>query len=276
MRIRLLALILALLLVLPGCAARSAVGGVAATTAPVAAFAEALLSGTDIAVTRLITDSVSCLHDYSLSVRQMEAAAQCDVLAISGAGLEDFMDDVIAQAPQVIDCAADVALLGDDPHIWLDPSRAAAMADNLAAGLSDVYPDQAGAIADNLSDLTQKLTDLRAAGEAALADLSTRELITFHDGFAYLADAFDLTILAAIEEEAGAEASAADLTEIIALVQAHQLPAVFTEANGSDAAASVIEAETGVPHFALDLGFGDRDYFEAMDYNFTTLKEALQ
>ena len=25
-----------------------------------------------------------------------------------------------------------------------------------------------------------------------------------------------------------------------------------------------------------DLGFGDRDYFEAMDYNFTTLKEALQ
>ena len=198
MRIRLFALILALLLVLPGCAARSGAGGVAATTAPVAAFAEALLSGTDIPVTRLITDSVSCLHDYSLSVRQMEAAAQCDVLAISGAGLEDFMDDVIAQAPQVIDCAQGVALLGDDPHIWLDPSRAAAMAANLAAGLSDVYPDQAGAIADNLTDLTQKLTDLRATGEAALADLSTRELITFHDGFAYLADAFDLTILAAI------------------------------------------------------------------------------
>lgn len=276
MRIRLLALLLALLLVLPGCAARSAGGGVAATTAPVAEFAEALLEGTDIPVTRLITDSVSCLHDYSLSVRQMEAAAGCDVLAISGAGLEDFMDDVIAQAPRVIDCAADVALLGDDPHIWLDPSRAATMAANLAAGLSDVYPDQADAIADNLTALTQKLTDLRAAGEAALADLSTRELITFHDGFAYLADAFDLTILAAIEEEAGAEASAADLTEIIALVQDHRLPAVFTEANGSDAAASVIEAETGVPHFALDLGFGDRDYFEAMDYNFTTLKEALQ
>ena len=59
-------------------------------------------------------------------------------------------------------------------------------------------------------------------------------------------------------------------------MQDHHLPAVFTEANGSDAAASVIEAETGVPHFALDLGFGDRDYFEAMDYNFTTLKEALQ
>ena len=47
MRIRLLALVLALFLLIPGCATRSAGGGVAATTAPVAEFAEALLAGTE-------------------------------------------------------------------------------------------------------------------------------------------------------------------------------------------------------------------------------------
>lgn len=279
MRIRIFALILALFLALPGCGARSAAGGVAATTAPVAEFSELLLEDTGVPVTRLITDSVSCLHDYSLSVRQMETAAGCDVLVLSGAGLEDFMEDVIAQAPQTIDCAEGVPLRqghdGVDPHIWLDPTRAVTMAENLAAGLSAVYPDHADRISENLSALTQRLTDLQAEGETALQDLATRELITFHDGFGYLAETFGLTILAAIEEEAGSEASAADLTEIIALVEEHHLPAVFTEANGSDAAASVIEAETGVPYFALDMGFGDRDYFAAMEYNIQTLKEAL-
>ena len=280
LRIRLVSLLLLLALLLPGCAAgQQTSSAIAATTAPVAEFAEAIVQGSGLSVTRIITDSVSCLHDYSLSVRQMEAVERCDVLLLSGAGLEDFMADVIAQAPKTIDCSEGIALLANDeesdPHIWLDPTRAAQMAANIADGLTELYPDHAGLFADNLQTLTQRLTQLQADGEAALGQLKTRELITFHDGFGYLADAFDLTILAAIEEEAGSEASAADLTEIIALVEQHQIPAVFTEANGSDAAASVIEAETGVPHFSLDMGFGDRDYFDAMTYNLETLKEAL-
>ena len=44
--------------------------------------------------------------------------------------------------------------------------------------------------------------------KTSLESLSCRELITFHDGFSYFADAFDLTILRAMEEEAGSEASA--------------------------------------------------------------------
>ena len=46
-----------------------------------------------------------------------------------------------------------------------------------------------------------QLDALQAYGEKTLADLSCRELITFHDGFAYLAHAFDIEIVEAIEEE---------------------------------------------------------------------------
>ena len=84
MRIRLSALLLALFLLLPGCAARKSGGDIAATTAPVAEFAQAITEGTGLTVTRLITDSVSCLHDYSLSVRQMEAVEESQV--VRGAG----------------------------------------------------------------------------------------------------------------------------------------------------------------------------------------------
>lgn len=62
MRIRIFALLLALLLLLPGCAGQETGGDIAATTAPVAEFAAAIAEGTGLTVTRLITDSVSCLH----------------------------------------------------------------------------------------------------------------------------------------------------------------------------------------------------------------------
>ena len=76
--------------------------------------------------------------------------------------------------------------------------------------------------------------------QAALADLPCRELITFHDGFSYFADAFDLTILRAIEEEAGEQASAREVADIVTEIQTHQLPAIFTEVNGADATAQII------------------------------------
>ena len=164
----------------------------------------------------------------------------------------------------------------DDPHIWLDPARATQMAENLCAGLTALYPQYEQTFRANTDQLKERLAELEAYGREALSGLRCRQLITFHDGFGYLAEAFDLEILAAVEEEAGSEASAADLTEIITLVRENQLPAVFVEANGSDGAASVIRAETGVSVGTLDTAMGGSDYFEAMKANFDTLKEALQ
>ena len=280
-KIKCFALLLAALL-LTGCGANGNTGektGVAATTGPVAQFAAAIVDGTGLTVTQVIADSVSCLHDYSLSVGQMETIERSRVVLVSGAGLEDFMEDALAAAEQIVDCSQGIELQqndeGDDPHIWLDPDRAAQMAENICAGLSDVYPEHQEIFQANLEGLLQRFSDLKAYGEAELADVSCRELITFHDGFGYLASAFDLEILRAIEEESGSEASAAELTEIVDLVQTHSLPAIFTEANGSTAAASVIRGETGVPYFSLDMAIGGSDYFEAMTHNIDTLKEAL-
>ena len=108
-----------------------------------------------------------------------------------------------------------------------------------------------------------------------LSSLSCRELITFHDGFSYLAESFDLTILEAVEEESGSEASAQELIELVELVQSHQLPAIFTESNGSASAADIIAAESGAAVYTLDMAMAGEDYFEAMYHNIDTIKEAL-
>ena len=269
---------------------------VAATTLPVYEFTSRICAGTDISVARLVTESVSCLHDYALNVRQVRAVEAAEVVVISGAGMEEFMEDLLHDR-STIDASYGIELLEpeehdhdhgheeesheghtheEDPHIWLSPVNAAAMAENICNGLSAQYPEYAEDFEENLATLRAELEALHAYGEARLADLSCRELITFHDGFAYLADAYGLEILRAVEEESGSEASAAELIELIEEVEHHNLPAIFTECNGSVSAAGIIARETGAGSFQLDMAMGGDSYFDAMYHNIDTLKEALE
>ena len=279
---------------LSGCSGQQSYAQVAATTLPVYEFTSRICEGTGITVTQLVTESVSCLHDYSLNVNQVKAAEAAEVIVMNGAGLEEFMEDILDRSECLIDASSGISLIECeedaeddhghsheghshevDSHIWLSPENSAAMALNICNGLIQQYPQHTDAFTANLKELSADFDDLRLYGETQLADLSCRELITFHDGFAYLADAFGLTILEAIEEESGREASAAELIALIEEVEHHSLPAIFTESLGSVSAARIIAAETGAEVYTLDMAMHGEGYFSAMYHNISTLKGAL-
>lgn len=286
-----LSLILILVLtagLLFGCSAPEAPADIAATTLPVYQFTAMLVEGTELTVTRLFTESVSCLHDYSLNVSQVKAIEGASVVVISGVGMEAFMEDLLADKA-VIDSSASVPLLESchdhgheghvheaDSHIWLSPVNAAIMANNICQGLCQAYPQYTEQFQTNLVILQEKLDTLQAYGKAQLKELSCRQIITFHDGFSYLAACYGLEILAAVEEESGSEASAQELIELIEIIRSHSLTAVFTEENGADSAAKIISAETGAQIYTLNMAMAGEDYFAAMYQNIDALREALK
>ena len=290
--IRSLLILMLACVLLCGCGQQAAPAQIAATTLPVYEFTAALCEGTPITVTRLVTEEVSCLHDYSLNVRQVKAAEAAELIVISGAGLEEFLDDLLADK-SVIDASQNIELLcpqeeedhhdhgheghhhESDPHIWLSPELAQTMVRNITSGLSSRYPEFSDTFSHNESALIAQLEVLEAYGKESLSELSCREMITFHDGFAYFAESFDLTILEAVEEESGSEASAKELIHLIEEVEHHQLPAIFIETNGSVSAADIISRETGAKVFALDMAMSGDSYFNAMYQNIDTIKEAL-
>lgn len=296
---RFVSLLLVCFLLLGGCFAPQSQENqtieILATTYPLYLFTCTITEGVDhIKVSQLITEQVSCLHDYTLSVKDMKLIEKADVIVINGAGLEDFMEDALAQSDAVvIDCSEHIELLaaagheehhGDDhhhhghydPHYWLDLSNADVMLQNLAAQLSALDPSHAELYKDNYT----KASTLLAQTSAELPTLTCPYLITFHDGFQYFAHAGGLTLLKSIEEESGSEASAAEIKEIISLIQTYQIPAIFTEKNGSDRTANVISRETGVAVYQLDMlmsGDGNdlTDYINAMQSNYSVIQEAL-
>ena len=297
---RLLPLFLFLLLLLPGC--RSSAGQddaatlhIVATTYPVYLFTNTVVGDTaGVEVTQLITEEISCLHDYTLTVTDMKAIEKADVIIMNGAGLEDFMVDALAQSSAaVIDCSAGIDLLPSvghehhdheadddhghyDPHFWLSQEAARVMLNNIHHGLSALDETHSAAYTANLNHAAGLLSDDPLDASA----LSCPYLITFHDGFQYFAHENGLTLLKSIEEEEGSEASAAEIKEIVALIAEYEIPAIFTEKNGSDATAQAISRETGVAVYQLDMimSGGGHDlsaYVDAMNANYAVIREAL-
>lgn len=309
MRKRLIPLLMALSL-LSGCGSSSSLQPqddtltILATTYPVYLCASAVTDGLEnIQVERLNTGSVSCLHDYTLSVNDMKKIERADVIALSGVGLEEFMDDALNTSDAlVIDCSQGVTLLenlshhhneGDnhdhdhghfDPHYWLDPENAAIAVNNLAQGLAAALPELRDTFTNNASTTTTLLEGWNSAlekllwseGEEQGTLVSIPGLITFHDGFQYLAHAYGIPLLESIEEEAGSEASAQEILEITELVKQKHIPVIFTEVNGSDATANAIARETGCKVAQLSTIMDGPDsqlsnYFDAMMGNITAI-----
>ena len=264
-RRNILALLLALTLLLPGCGGARTGGGeearltILASTYPVYLAVRAVTDGVDgVVVERLNTGEVSCLHDYTLTVTDMKKIEQADVIALNGADLngadlEEFMEDALAASSAlVIDCSEGVSLLenadhvhteGDDghdhghydPHYWMDPDNMVQVVENLYAGLNQADPDHQEQYQNNAQAAAAQLQDFAGSAQTALTaaleenGVELSGLVTFHDGFRYFAQFLDVPLLASIEEEEGSEASAKEINEITAIVKEYDLPVISRE-----------------------------------------------
>lgn len=237
---------------------------ITATTYPVYLFVKDIVQDVPAAeVSLMVNQPVSCLHNYTVSVKDMKLLDRSDLIFLNGAGLEENMSDAlneVSDTPQ-IDCSEGIPLLTleedgeleSDPHIWMDPSNACIMIENIANAMASYDSAHAASYRQAAQDAVDTIESEYESMTALLEPLNCRELITFHDGFQYFADAFDLTILCSVEEESGSEASAREVREIVSLIRSHKLPAIFTECNGSNAAAGIIEREVGICAFPLTL-----------------------
>ena len=310
-KIKLFMAIMTLLAAVSGCApaAEEARLTVVCTTYPIYLFASSVTEGVEgVAVERLDTGSTSCLHDYTLSMEDMKKLERADVIAVNGAGLEEFLEDALETSDaQMIDCSTGVELLENlshhhedgedehgghdhghwDPHYWMDPGSARAAVGNLRNFLVLYDPDHAARYETNVKTLDQSLKELEeflsVRTQAFLSAGSDMPgLITFHDGFQYFAAACGLPLLASVEEEAGSEASAHEIVEITQLVKEYDIPVIFTEVNGSDATAKAIARETGCSVGQLTMvmdgpeGEGITPYLDGLHQNVYAVIESFR
>ncbi len=241
----------------------------------------------DVSVSNLTPPMTGCLHDYTLTTDDMKKLADAQVFVANGAGMESFLDRVVAQYPQIkiITLADGIPLIkgegeeGDNPHVWVSISLAIAEVSNFGKGMERFDPDQSDLYRKNTEAYVHKLEILRKKMRTELSPYKGRKIITFHEAFPYFAQEFGLEIAAVMEREPGSEPSARELAKTVDLVRKSGIKTLFSEPQYPATAADTIAGETGAKVYMLDpavTGPDDADaYINIMENNLEVLKSAF-
>ena len=139
-----------------------------------------------------------------------------------------------------------------DPHIWLAPSTARVMAENILHGLEAADPDNAAAYQANFEVLSQEIAALDQEIRAVFAPIpeQDRRFLVFHPAWGYFAHEYGLTQLPV--EVSGREPSPGELAAIIHLAEEHAIPVIFVQPQMSERTAQTIAGEINARVAVLD------------------------
>lgn len=205
-------------------------------------------------------------HVYQPSVADARAVAEADVIFVNGLGFETWSDTLISESgtEATVHIATEgvtpVKVGGEtDPHAWNSLSNGVLYVGNIADAMAEAMPDHADDFKANADAYIAKLKALDTETRARLAALpeDRRTVVTAHDAFGYLADAYGLTFLAPVGIDTEAEPSARDLAALIAQLKDEGAAALFVENITSPALVQQISDETGI-------GIGGRLYSDAL------------
>lgn len=240
-----------------------------------------------VEVLNLTKPQTGCLHDYQMTPDDMTHLSGANIFVVNGAGMEAFLDKVVAQLPalKIVKASDGIELIkgegeeGDNPHVWVSVSLHIKQVENIAAQLAKADTAHADQYKKNAAEYVARLDQLRKKMHEGLKDVQTRDIITFHEAFPYFAREFNLKIAAVIEREPGSEPSAKELAETIEIVKKAKVKALFAEPQYPTKAAEAIVRESGAKLYTLDpsvTGPMTADaYFAIMEKNLAELRKAL-
>jgi zinc transport system substrate-binding protein len=245
------------------------------------AFVAQRVGGSDARVQDLTPPGVES-HDLELTARQVGDIAAADLIVYEK-GFQPSVDEAVDQNASGAQVEiTDVVSLErhGDPHVWLDPTRLAAITHAVADSLAEVAPEHADAFQQRAVALAAELTALDEDFRTGLAECERTTVVTSHDAFGYLADRYGLEMVGISGLEPDAEPSPARLKEVQRVIDDTGVTTVFYERLVSPAVAQTLAVDLGISAAVLDPVEGlteeteSEDYLSLMRANLAALEEA--
>lgn len=248
-------------------------------------------------------------HSYQPAPMDMVAVSDAELILANGFGLDDFLDDLLSGSdatakvivvsdgitPLFMDVHSEAddhssedsmdAAMGQDPHVWFDPSNVLIWAENITRTLVEEDPENEDYYRENFEDYQEQLLELDSWIKQQIGEIpeDQRNLVTDHSTLGYFAQKYNLVqigaVIPALTTEA--ETSGMELAELIDTIRENQAKAIFTGVDFNPNLAQRVADETGVKLVPLYFGsLSDGEpagtYLDFMRYNVQVIVEALQ
>jgi ABC-type Zn uptake system ZnuABC Zn-binding protein ZnuA len=275
---------------------------IATTVAPITSIAANIASGTDTRIIGVVPEGTNS-HTYEPPPSVAATLEQAHIVFINGLGLEDptrELADANLREGAVV-CELGTAILPEDewifdfsfpqeggkpnPHVWTNPPMAGDFAALLRDSLSAADPDNAAIYAGNYDAFVAKVDALDAAMATASAtlDASQRQLLTYHDAYAYFAAHYGWSVIGAIQPSSFEEPTPREIADLITQVKESGVAAIFGSEVFPSNVLEQIGGETGVRYVDVlrddDLlgapGDPEHSWLGLMRFNYVTMVEAL-
>ena len=298
------ALVIAAALLLPAAEAARKLRVV--TTIPdLKSLAEAV--GGDLVEVDALTRGTQNFHEAEVRPSMMLKLRRADALIENGVELDAWADvavtgannpGIIRGAPGRIEISRGIQLLevpttrvdrsmGDvhpmgNPHFSLDPGLAPIITQNILEGLARLAPENRAELEKNRQAFLQKLEAQMDRWTKLMEPVRGSKVVVYHPDFIYMLTRFGLVQVGMLEDRPGIPASPQHLVQIIRQMKAEQVKVILVEPWNDVKLAERVAAEVGNGTKALVMATavgavkGADNYFAAIDYNITTLAQALK
>ena len=227
--------------------------------------------------------------DYQPRPDDIKKLVDLDAIVLNGIGHDDFIVPMLKASgntkiviirineltPQ-IHAARGSAV---NSHTFISFTNAIQQTYAIQKALAALRPQDAAALQRNAGDYARRLRLIKSKGAAQLAEAKVTRVVTVHDGYGYLLQEFGLEVAGVVQPAHGLTPSAAELRDMVKLLQREKIHVVFTEDTFPAPMLKVLQDEGGAKVYTIThiaSGAYTADKFEReMQKNVDTMIRAL-
>lgn len=225
-------------------------------------------------------------HDYELTTQDIATINSSGLLVYTGM-VEPWSakvsENILSSNVKQLDLSG-IITDKNDPHFWLSPKLLSAAADLVTQSLIKIDAANAEKYLTNASGLNNRLLELDTKYRTGLSNCVTRDLVTSHEAFGYLANEYNLQQVGIAGISTEEEPSLKKLASIADFARKNNVTYIFFESLLSPKIAETIAKEVGAKTLVLNPLEGlstqeveaGSDYISIMEDNLQNLKTALQ
>ncbi len=232
---------------------------VVTTVAPITSIVAAV-AGDRADITGLVPEGTNS-HTFDPPPRAAALLSEADLVFINGLQLEEptkeLAQETMQQEAVLVELGTQVLPEGDyiydfsfpkedgkpNPHLWTDPTWAIKYAEGARDALTEADPAGETTYQNNFATFQEQAT---ALSDALVSDQESipagnKELLTYHDAYAYFAKTYGWTVIGAIQPQSFEDPTPREVAALIDQVEAQDVPVIF----GSEVFPSKVLQEVG-------------------------------
>ena len=227
--------------------------------------------------------------DYQPRPDDIKKLVDLDAIVVNGIGHDDFIFPMIKASgnkrivvirpndatPQIKSAHGNSV----NSHTFISFTNAIQQTYAIQKALAALRPRDAAVLQQNAGDYARRLRLIKSRAASQLAEAKITRVVTVHDGYGYLLQEFGLEVAGVVQPSHGLTPSAAELRDMVRLLQREKIKVVFSEETFPPPLLKVLSDEASVKVYVIShiaSGPFTADRFEReMQANVDTMIRAL-